>query len=738
MIYRFDELRSKPIISGHLAMGRADNGRETIEINSRYFTRNGVPVIGVMGEMHFARIPREEWSDRLRKMKAGGVTVVASYLFWIYHEEVQGSFDFSGNLDVREFVREAERAGLKTVIRIGPWAHGECRHGGFPDWLTAKGLKLRSNDPEYMKYVRSWYEAIYEQLKGMFHKDGGSIIGIQFDNELVNAPEHILALKRLALEIGFEAPVYTATGWNSKYGAKLPIDEVVPVFGAYADAPWAKGTDRRPPSPQYLFDPRRNDALVGNDIIGENDTGEDGWRLPYERYPFALCELGSGIQSTYQRRTVISDTDAYALSLVKLGCGNNLIGYYMYAGGTNRIGALSTLQETRASGSPNDYTVLNYDFHTAITEYGEVNPRYGMLNMLHLFVRDFGEILAPMEFVQAKEPVTEPNNAEALRYCMRTDGKGAFIFVNHHQRYLSLKDIYGAEFEAAGQKLPPIDVIGDVSFFIPVEIEIGGLKLKYALAQPLCRSKNRFFFAQIPGNKAKFKFAGMDEFELLPSKWVSENGKNRFDLKSELIKSASGEEIELCLLTMEDAQYLRRLQISGQAQTEELLLGYKCNLYDNGCELTTVEGGEFEYVGLSGKAAEAGTKFAARTKNEGERTSPSTVTRDLYREKAQRISVSELAKLLKYTGNIAGEIIDGLHIPQNGELYCSRISTDAPEGFIEINDECDTEMIIADNEPVADKFYDRLAWRVPARLIYGKEAYLITTPLRSDVFMDEL
>ena len=154
-------------------------------------------------------------------------------------------------------------------------------------------------------------------------------------------------------------------------------------------------------------------------------TTPDGWHLPYERYPFATCELGPGQQSTYHRRVRISPMDAYALSLCKLGSGNNLIGYYMYHGGTNQIGKHSTFQESRATGYPNDYPIRNYDFDTALSEYGEARPQYGMLNLLHLFAEDFGDRLAPMPYVPSKKTPT-PEDGTTPRAALRTDGRSGF------------------------------------------------------------------------------------------------------------------------------------------------------------------------------------------------------------------------------------------------------------------------------------------------------------------------
>ena len=251
---KFKNYQKSDILRGHLNMGGVNPAGERMDVNSLYFEKDGKPWIGVMGEFHFSRYDREKWYQELCKMKAGGITIAATYLFWIYHEEVEGVFDFSGDRDIRQFILDAAKAGLNVVIRIGPWAHGECRNGGFPDWLLKKPFKLRDNNDAYMSLVRIWYEKIYEQVKGLFYKDGGNIIGIQFENELVGNAEHLLALKKLALEIGYEAPLYTVTGWNSKFGAKIPVDDVIPVFGGYVEAPWTGHTRRLPLSHHYVFD----------------------------------------------------------------------------------------------------------------------------------------------------------------------------------------------------------------------------------------------------------------------------------------------------------------------------------------------------------------------------------------------------------------------------------------------------------------------------------------------------
>lgn len=135
----------------------------------------------VGGEIHLARLPQAVWKEQLMRMRAGGLDALAVYVFWIHHEEVQGSFDFTGRRDVRQFVTLAKDVGLKVLMRIGPWDHGECRNGGHPDWVVESGTcgRLRSSDPKYMSCVSGWYGALAKQLEGLYHKDGGPIHAVQ-------------------------------------------------------------------------------------------------------------------------------------------------------------------------------------------------------------------------------------------------------------------------------------------------------------------------------------------------------------------------------------------------------------------------------------------------------------------------------------------------------------------------------------------------------------------------------
>ena len=140
----------------------------TLAANGRYLTYDGKPFFPVSGEFHFARYRREDWERELRKMKAGGVNIVATYIFWIHHEEEKGVFDFSGRRDLRAFTELCGKVGLGVILRIGPWCHGECRNGGFPDWIQFQtDFARRTDDPTYLFYVRRWFCEMEKQVHGL-------------------------------------------------------------------------------------------------------------------------------------------------------------------------------------------------------------------------------------------------------------------------------------------------------------------------------------------------------------------------------------------------------------------------------------------------------------------------------------------------------------------------------------------------------------------------------------------
>lgn len=468
------------------------------EVNNRYFVKDNTPWIPVMGEFHFSRYPVDEWEENLEKMKAGGVRIVATYVFWLHHEEKRGEWDFTEQRCLRDFLAICQKIGMQVWLRIGPWAHGEARNGGFPDWLQHSGMALRTDDAAYLACVRAFYQQIMEQAEGFLLKDNGPIVGIQIENEYGHCGGesggsglvHMGTLKKLAQEVGLQAPYYTATGWG---GGNVVDGQMLPVHSGYADAPWAQHVNPLPPNENFLIVPYYQDPLTGR-------TCRDGmgpFTFDVEANPFLTAELGGGLQVTKHRRPLVLGDDTTAMAYCKLASGANLLGYYMYHGGTNPKGKYSTLQE---SGGLNELPVLSYDFQAVIGEYGELHPSYRKLKNLHWFLQDFGELLAPAIPVFPEDLVTDAADTEHLRWSVRHNPAtgGGFLFVNHHQRRLDLAEhgevCFQVKLPTETVTFPPITIHNHSYGIYPYHLALGTYHLRSSNAQLLCRCGETYVF----------------------------------------------------------------------------------------------------------------------------------------------------------------------------------------------------------------------------------------------------
>ncbi len=513
------------------AGGRSPDGH-ALAINSRYLLLDGKPWFPVMGEFHYSRYPASGWEQELLKMKAGGIGIVSTYVFWIHHEEMEGQFDWSGQRDLRRFVELAGRNGLMVWVRVGPWDHGEVRNGGLPDWLLQQ-CATRQNDPTYLEYVARFYGEIGRQLKGLFWQDGGPVIGVQIENEYSargpgKGEQHILTLKRLADEAGLRAPFYSVTGWDN---AAVPSRGVIPVFGGYADGFWYRRLAPLPPSPNYFFTPIRCEENVGADLCSLRPDID----ALYASYPFLTAEMGGGMELAYHRRPLMTADDIAALDVVKLGSGVTLYGYYMFHGGTNPEGKLTTLQESQITGYPNDLPVKTYDFQAPLGEFGQMRPSFQALKTFHLFLADFGAALAPMTAYFPDEKPAGKLDRETARVAVRSDSRSGFIFINNYQKDHPLPERkeFQLQLRLAGGTLTaprhPVDIPSGAYTFWPVNLPVGGATLEYATAQPLCKldDPDTLVFFAWPGIAPEFSFLAAEDLSIdAPTATVRhENGR---------------------------------------------------------------------------------------------------------------------------------------------------------------------------------------------------------------------
>ncbi|GAE92139.1 beta-galactosidase [Gracilibacillus boraciitolerans JCM 21714] len=241
---------AKKIFPALAHLGGASRQGDQISFTNYYMEMNKKPFFAICGEFHFSRYSHDRWEDELIKMKMGGINIISTYVFWNHHEEIEGSFDWKENKNIRKFIQLCSKHGLYVILRIGPFAHGEVRNGGMPDWLYGRPFNIRSNDKDYLEYVNRFYQQIAQEISDLLFADNGPIIATQLENEFQHAGSpwelttgttnewlpsgqggeaHIKILKKMAVKAGIQTPIYTATAWGG--GAVAPTDEVLP-YGA--------------------------------------------------------------------------------------------------------------------------------------------------------------------------------------------------------------------------------------------------------------------------------------------------------------------------------------------------------------------------------------------------------------------------------------------------------------------------------------------------------------------------
>lgn len=715
--------------TAHLNMGGCNPAGTCIEVNNRYLLKNGRPWLPVMGEFHYSRYPRAYWEEAVLKIKAAGVDILASYVFWNHHEEIKGEWRWSGNRALRELAELCARHGLYFFPRIGPWCHGEVRNGGFPDWLLHACPVVRQDDPLYLSYVKILYDQIFSQVSGLLFKDGGPIIGIQLENEYGHVagkgqPEHILTLKRMAIDAGFDVPLYTVTGWG---GAWVPTGpdgqaEVLPVLGGYPAAPWTQQTTPLPPVPVYLFQQYASDPNVGSDLA--TSTIRDT-RFDHDDYPYLTAETGGGNQVTSHRRPLLSARDVGAIPLTQVGSGANLVGYYVFHGGSNPIGKNSTLQESRNTGYPNDVPVLSYDFQAPVREYGQLHESYRHLKLLHLFLQDFGELLAPMVPILSMPHPQGPGDANTLRAAIRTDGARGFLFVNNYQRHVSMQPHTQVTFrvDLNDEKIvwPTFDIQSGVSFIWPFNLDMDGVRLITACAQPVCRlaadDAITYVFTATLGVPPSYQFDAdtVAAWEVMSGKASEEAGRlhitqidsglgARIDLRGQ-----SGAAIRILTLTQAQALNLWKGEVAGQSR---LILTPSDVMFDRGELLLTareagqtlwlypdVPGSQLSYQGQILRGTQEGQFIVYRMHQ----------TRHTLGANAEPIPD------MPYMWHIKApvEIIEG---PSGVE-----------DVFLRLHIACDSAHLYIDDQLIADTFYTGEVWEVGLKRFAGR---LRRTPLR--------
>lgn len=485
---------------------RYSNMQSRYGANTLYFTKDGKPFVPVAGELHFSRLNCECWRRSLLKMQDCGLNAVSTYVFWNFHEKKKGEFDFTGSNDIARFLEICRDINMPCILRIGPWAHGEVVRGGFPARINRMPGK-RTNSRKYLKEAEKFWRALYAQVSPFL--DGETVIAIQLENEYTGSTEHIRTLRRLAEKIGFKTPFFTMTAWPSD----KPDSEFLPMAGGYPDGPWNPGKRALRPNNRFSIMPGRTEADIGGDLIKSRKKAREN---PYKFIPYACCETGPGNQVTQHRRPYISEKDGYGVGFAKFASGCNWLGYYMFHGGANPPGRF--LQESRITGYPNNYPVIDYDFQAPISRYGECRPHGDRLRLMHMFIKYFDPEICTKQAYFPRWKSADPYDISFLKCSVRMDEHmSGYFFSSAYEKGLEYKDFtnVNVSLDMKGKKLslPAVDIKAGSMFFYPFNIDINGVHFDYILAQPIARlvqnGETVCWFAQCEGIQPEYSLGGV-------------------------------------------------------------------------------------------------------------------------------------------------------------------------------------------------------------------------------------
>ncbi len=200
--------------------------KRTFSLSDSTFLLDNKPFQIISGEIHYPRVPREAWRQRMKMAKAMGLNTIGTYVFWNLHEPEKNKFDFSGNNDIAEFVKIAKEEGLWVILRPSPYVCAEWEFGGYPYWLqNEKGLIVRSKESQYLKEYETYIKAVGKELAPLQINHGGNILMVQVENEYgsySNDKEYLAINQKMFREAGFDGLLYTCDPEKDLSDGHLP------------------------------------------------------------------------------------------------------------------------------------------------------------------------------------------------------------------------------------------------------------------------------------------------------------------------------------------------------------------------------------------------------------------------------------------------------------------------------------------------------------------------------------
>jgi beta-galactosidase len=320
----------------------AQKATHTFALGDSAFLLDGKPLQIISGEMHCTRIPRAYWRARMKMAKAMGLNTIGTYVFWNAQEPEPGKFDFTGNNDIAEFIRIAKEEGLWVVLRPSPYVCAEWEFGGYPWWLLKdKNMKVRSQDPAFLKAYREYIMQLGKQIAPLLITHGGNVLMVQIENEYGSYSDDKVYLdinRKIFREAGLDGILFTCDGPSQMPKGYLP---------GYL------------PAVNGLDDPKEVKTLINKYHDGKGPYYISEW------YPGWFDSWGKPHQGS------VADSDAKKLDEV-LSAGLS-INMYMFHGGTTR-GFMNGANMSK--NDPYSPQTSSYDYDAPLNESGNPTAKF--------------------------------------------------------------------------------------------------------------------------------------------------------------------------------------------------------------------------------------------------------------------------------------------------------------------------------------------------------------------------
>lgn len=423
-----------------------------VTYDGQSFMLDGRRVWIVSAGIEYARVARASWADRIQAAKLAGFNTIDTTAVWARHEPRAGVFDFTGDNDVRHFVKLVGEAGMWLILRVGPYVGAGLDGGGLPAWLTSQtNVALRTKNAPFLEASSRYLTALVDQVKDLQLSStgrGGPLLLVKSEGDWTCGHDDLAAaylgeLNRYLREAGINIPVINSHNlWQS---VESEIDG------------WSGGDDMlsamrqlnvvRADQPKFIIDLSCEDATPGE--------VRDAWNAPFR----------SGL-----------DGPALTRRIAEVIAGGGQFSLMPFHGGTN-----FGFAPGRSPNGAEWYGIASADRGAPLDETGAPAKSFHALRRIATFAARFGRVFANLNASYqpvAIDPARDVQNIKAAKGAPSVPGVSVVHRTGTHGGFAMVFNDGAMSAKSAGLLLPdgtnlPVDLEGQSVVWCLLDAPIG-------------------------------------------------------------------------------------------------------------------------------------------------------------------------------------------------------------------------------------------------------------------------